>query len=57
MVRAYVQQLDDQLSTPIRNLEKLNCRVNQIVAQRIGRADGPEPAGCGGPAPLPSRGG
>lgn len=62
MVRAYVQQLDDQLSTPIRNLEKLNCRVNQIVAQRIGRADGPEPAGCGGSAPQPrapppSRGG
>jgi branched-chain amino acid transport system permease protein len=47
---------------PIRNLEKLNCRVNQIVAQRIGRADGPEPAGCGGPAPVstsrpPSAGG
>ncbi len=51
---APIALLGGPVITVIRNLEKLNCRVNQIVAQRIGRLDGPEPAGCGGPVPQPA---
>jgi hypothetical protein len=36
MIRAYIHQLDDQLSAPVKSVDAINCRINKLVNERLG---------------------